>query len=99
MATNLEILLDHIEVISALRDAGVVFSDEDAELFKSFGIELLRFEKFSVEFSAELDSGNFIRAAALAPALAAQTENVKQLHRRVISKIAPLVDAIYGRKN
>jgi hypothetical protein len=64
MATNLEILLDHIEIMSALRDAGVVFSDDDAELFKIFGIELLRFEKFSVEFAAELDSGNFIRAAA-----------------------------------
>lgn len=99
MSVNLETLLHHIEVMTALRDAGVVFSEADEELFALYKTELLRFDKLTSEFTANLDAGNYVRSAAIAPALVNQTEMIKQLHRRVVSKIAPFVDAITGRKN
>jgi hypothetical protein len=68
-------------------------------LFALFVTELLRFEKLTSEFTANLDAGNYVRAAAIAPAVANQTEMIKQLNQRVVSKIAPIVDAISGRKN
>lgn len=99
MQNNLEALLALIEVVRALRKAGVVFSDAEEELLKLFGSELLRFEKLSADFNAALDSGNYVRAGAIAPALANQTEIVTQLNRRVASKIQPIVDAITKKEN
>ncbi len=99
MPIDLKSLLNHVEVMTALRDAGVTFSQDDEELFALYGTELLRFEKLSSDFTANLDAGNYIRAGASAPALANQTEMIQQLHRRVVSKIQPIVDAITKKEN